>query len=160
MGWFSQEQCPTLDANPHVGYRLMTLADYEPVLALWRGTAGMGLRSLDDSREGIAKFLARNPNTCFIAETPDAIVGVILAGHDGRRGYIYHAVVRERFRGRGIGKALLGLAEKALKAEGINRAGLLVFAENENGNAFWEAQGWTTRPDLTYRNKSLNEENV
>ena len=49
MGWFSQEQCPTLDANPHVGYRLMTLADYEPVLALWRGTAGMGLRSLDDS---------------------------------------------------------------------------------------------------------------
>lgn len=142
-----------------IDYRLMTPADYEPVMTMWQGTAGMGMRSLDDSREGIEKFLARNPSTCYVAEKDGELIGVILAGHDGRRGYIYHAAVRENLRGSGIGTTLVDLAEAALKAEGINKAGMLVYAQNVSGNAFWESRGWTTRPDITYRNKSLNEDN-
>jgi ribosomal protein S18 acetylase RimI-like enzyme len=139
--------------------RIMKTEDYEAVSRLWSGIQGMGMRSLDDSQAGIAKFLIRNPNTCFVAEQDGQIVGVILSGHDGRRGYIYHAAVSPEFRSQGIGKELLGQAIAALKAEGIHKAGLLVFASNEIGNTFWESQGWERRTDIYYRNKSLNEEN-
>ncbi len=141
--------------------RLFTIADYPALFALWNSLPGFnrGLRSLDDSEAGIAKLLQRNPSTCFVAEVDGQIVGGILAGHDGRRGYIYHASVHPDFQRQGIGKLLADSACKALKAEGITKAGMLVFATNEQGNDFWERQGWQTRPDLIYRNKTLNENN-
>ena len=141
--------------------RLMAPKDYPALFALWNSVPGFnrGLRSLDDSEAGIQKFLKRNPTTCFVAEIAGAIIGGILAGHDGRRGYIYHAVVLPEHQGKGIGKQLVNAACEALIAEGINRAAMLVFAGNQQGNAFWESQGWQTRPDLVYRNKNLNEEN-
>ena len=139
--------------------RIMKIEDYQVVYQLWAGIHGMGMRSLDDSPAGIDRFLKRNPNTCFVAEMDGQIVGVILAGHDGRRGYIYHAAVLPELRGQGIGKALLAQAVEALKAEGIHKVGLLVYANNEIGNAFWESQGWERRKDVYYRNKSLNDEN-
>jgi len=142
--------------------RLMTPQDYPALFALWNSVPGFtkGLRSLDDSEAGIRKFLKRNPTTCFVAEIGGEIIGGILAGHDGRRGYIYHAVVLPEHQGKGIGKQLADAACDALRAEGINRVGMLVFASNQQGNAFWESQGWQTRPDLNYRNKSLNEDNL
>ncbi len=142
--------------------RLMTPEDYPALFALWNSVPefNRGLRSLDDSEEGIRKFLRRNPSTCFVVEISGEIIGGILAGHDGRRGYIYHAVVLPQLQGKGLGKQLTDAACDALRAEGIHRAGMLVYAGNRQGNAFWESQGWQTRPDLTYRNKSLNEENV
>lgn len=142
--------------------RLFQIADYPALFTLWNSLPGFnkGLRSLDDSEAGIAKFLQRNPNTCFVAELDGNIIGGILAGHDGRRGYIYHALVLPEFQGLGIGKLLTDSACDALKAEGITKAGLLVFATNEQGNAFWERQGWQTRPDLVYRNKTLNKDNL
>lgn len=139
--------------------RVMTNADYDKAYALWTGTPGMGLRSLDDSREGIVRFLRRNPATCFVAEEEDRLVGILLCGHDGRRGYIYHTAVHPDFRRRGLGKALVDAALGALRAEGIMKAALVVFSANETGNAFWEAIGFETRKDLVYRNKSLNSEN-
>ncbi len=139
--------------------RVMTTADYDKAYALWTGTPGMGLRSLDDSREGIVRFLRRNPATCFVAEEGDRLAGILLCGHDGRRGYIYHTAVHPDFRRRGLGKALVDAALGALRAEGIMKAALVVFSANETGNAFWEAIGFETRKDLVYRNKSLNSEN-
>ncbi|MHB1152391.1 MAG: GNAT family N-acetyltransferase [Eubacteriales bacterium] len=139
--------------------RLMTLPDYEAVYSLWTNTAGMGMRSLDDSLSGIAKFLKRNPTTNFVAEIDGEIVGVILCGHDGRRGYIYHTAVNENFRKRGIGKALVETALFALKNEGIHKVALVAFQTNDLGNAFWKALGFTERKDLVYRNFSLNDEN-
>ncbi len=139
--------------------RTMTMDDYETVYGLWSSTAGMGMRSLDDSVVGIARFLRRNPTSCFTAREGEEIAGVILCGHDGRRGYIYHAAVKPEFRGRGAGTLLADAALEALRAEGINKAALVVFAGNEMGNKFWEALGFTRREDLVYRNKSINEEN-
>jgi ribosomal protein S18 acetylase RimI-like enzyme len=98
----------------------MKIADYEEVYKLWSGTAGMGLRSLDDSYEGIEKFLLRNPRTNFVVESSNNIIGVILSGHDGRRGYIYHMAVDMLIRRNGIGKLLLNSALDALKNVGIN----------------------------------------
>jgi len=139
--------------------RHMLISDYDEVYKLWAGTSGMGLRTLDDSPEGIAKFLKRNPGTCFVAQIEDQPVGVILCGHDGRRGYIYHTAVQPEHRKNGIGKALVLAALDALKKEGIHKAALVVFCENDLGNQFWESVGFKKRNDLVYRNLSLNEDN-
>lgn len=139
--------------------RLMKLDDYDELLALWQSIDGMGMRSLDDSRQGIERFLKRNPNTCFVHEVDEKIVGAILSGHDGRRGYIYHAAVHQDFRNKKIGKGLVDSALKALKVEGINKAALVVFKDNALGNNFWEQYGFFKRSDLNYRNMSINSDN-
>lgn len=140
--------------------RTMTIDDYEAVYQLWSGTAGVGMRTLDDSRDGVKKFLQRNPTTCFVAEQDGSLLGVTLAGHDGRRGYIYHTAVSTLHRGRKIGVALIDQVIKAMREEQINKIALVVMADNENGKAFWEALGFTERVDLGYMDKSINENNV
>lgn len=137
--------------------RLMTIDDYEKVYELWKSCAGMGLNNLDDSKEGIEKFLKRNPDTCFVADVDNNIVGVIIVGNDGRRGYIYHTAVNPQYRKQGIAKSLVDTAMTALQKIGINKAALVVFDRNEIGNDFWEKMGFTIRDDLIYRNKALNE---
>ena len=137
--------------------RLMKIEDYEEVYALWLSCKGMGLNNVDDSRDGIARYLARNPNTCFVAQEEGHIHGAILTGHDGRRGYISHTAVSPSARRRGIGAALVNAALEALRAEGIAKVALVAFARNEEGNAFWEKQGFTSRSDLVYRNRALVE---
>ena len=116
----------------------------------------MGLNPYDDSEEGLRRYLARNPPTCFVAREKDGkVIGSILAGHDGRRAFIYHLAVAMESRKMGVGKSLVDAAVKALQAEGIAKAALVVFADNDAGNAFWEKIGFTTRPDLVYRNKAI-----
>ena len=137
--------------------RAMTVNDYEKVYDLWMSCRGMGLNDLDDSAEGIARFLQRNPGTCFVAAEGDAIAGAVLAGHDGRRGYIYHTAVRPEYRRQGIGQKLVDAALQALKGCGIHKVALVVFEKNETGNAFWEEMGFTIRDDLIYRNLALEE---
>ena len=136
-------------------YRLMRIEDYDKVWDLWMSSKNMGFNDVDDSREGIAKLLARNPGTSFVAMDGGTLAGVILGGQDGRRGYIYHAAVREAYRRQGIGKRLAELCLEAMKKEGINKAALLVFHRNEAGNAFWEKMGFSVREDVAYRNRLL-----
>ena len=100
----------------------------------------------------------RNPNTCFAAVSDGRIIGVILTGHDGRRGLVHHLCVHPEFRRMGIAEALLSRAEEALKKEGIQKVFGLVFKDNDPANAFWENQGYTLRTNLNYRNKSLNSD--
>ncbi|MCR4997970.1 MAG: GNAT family N-acetyltransferase [Butyrivibrio sp.] len=137
--------------------RLMTIDDYEKVYELWMSCAGMGLNNLDDSKEGVEQFLNRNPETCFVAEIENVIVGVIIVGNDGRRGYIYHTAVNPLYRKQGIAKTLVKAAMNALQKSGINKVALVVFDRNETGNDFWEKMGFTVRNDLIYRNKALVE---
>lgn len=137
--------------------RKMFIDDYEDVYALWISCAGMGLNNLDDSRAGINQFLKRNLNTCFVATNENKLIGVIIAGNDGRRGYIYHTAVSQEYRKQGIGTELVNTALQALKNEGINKAALVVFDRNDKGNAFWERRGFTKREDIVYRNKILTE---
>lgn len=130
--------------------RLLTIMDYEEIYHLWLRTPGMGLNSLDDSREGIKKFLEKNPATSFVAVEDAHIVGVILSGHDGRRGYLYHACVEEAYRRRCIGKELLGHVTEAMKAEKISKLSLVCFKDNAPGNSFWDREGWKLRRDLNF----------
>lgn len=135
--------------------RKMSMDDYEEIYKLWISTPGLGLNDIDDSKTGIDKYLERNPNTCFVAIASGKIVGVILSGHDGRRGFIYHTAVSITHRNEGIGSLLVNNALKALKSEGIHKVALVVFNTNEVGNKFWDNRGFSARLDLVYRNIPL-----
>ena len=139
--------------------RLVTAEDYDALYELWSSTeqSRRALNPVDDSREGIERYLKRNPNTCFAAVREGRIIGVILTGHDGRRAIIHHMCVHPDYRRMGIAARLVALAEEALKKEGIQKVFGLVFKDNEAANAFWEQQGYSMRTNLNYRNKSLNE---
>lgn len=140
--------------------RIMTIDDYEQVYALWKQIHGFGIRSVDDSREGIERFLTRNPDTSVVAVEDGQVVGAILCGHDGRRGCLYHVCVDADYRMRGIGKSMVVFAMEALKKEKINKVSLIAFTKNDIGNAFWNEIGWTKRRDLNYYDFTLNEENI
>lgn len=139
--------------------RLVTIDDYDAIYSLWNSTeqSRRALNPVDDAREGIDRYLKRNPNTCFAAVADGRIVGVILTGHDGRRAIIHHLCVHPDWRRRGVAACLVSLAEDALKKEGIQKVFGLVFRDNNAANAFWERQGYSLRTNLNYRNKSLNE---
>ena len=140
--------------------RVMTLDDYDGVKALWMKIKGFGIRSIDDSREGVERFIKRNPTTSVVAVEDGKIVGSILCGHDGRRGCLYHVCVDEAYRMRGIGKSMVVMTMEALKEEGINKVSLIAFTKNDIGNAFWKEIGWTKRQDLNYYDFTLNEANI
>ena len=127
--------------------REMTIQDYGAVIVLWQSVEGVGLSDAD-AREPIARYLEHNPGLSFTAWDGDVLVGAVLCGHDGRRGYVHHLTVRESHRRQGIGKALVERCLAALKAEGIDKCHLFVFAVNEDAIGFWKSIGWTQRVDL------------
>lgn len=138
-------------------FRKMEITDYDKVYSLWMKTPGLGLNDIDDSIDGIRRFLNRNPETCFVAENEGEINGSILAGHDGRRGYIYHTCVDVKFQNKHIGTMLVKNSLGALRKENITKVALVVFEKNIQGNRFWETLGFTARTDLVYRNLALIE---
>ena len=140
--------------------REMTIEDYEAVKALWLSIKGFAIRSIDDSKEGVTRFLNRNPGTSVVAVEDGKIVGAILCGHDGRRGCLYHVCVAKEYRRQGIGKAMVIHCMEALKKEKINKVSLIAFTVNDIGNAFWRQIGWTKREDLNYYDFTLNSENI
>lgn len=146
--------------NVEYKLRVMEEKDYDNVYKLWEGIHGFGLRSIDDSREGVSRFLKRNPTTSVVAEADGKIVGAILCGHDGRRGCLYHVCVHEDYRKHGIGKSMAVACMRALQKEQINKVNIIAFKSNELGNHFWKEEGWTFRDDLNYYDFTLNEANI
>ena len=141
--------------------RPMTIEDYEEVYALWTHIQGFGIRSIDDSKEDIVRFLERNPNTSAVAICDNKIVGNILCGHDGRQGSFYHVCVAKNYRRHGIATKMAVSCMRALQDAGINKITLIAFSENEGGNAFWRKIGWTSRSDdVNYYEFVLNENNI
>ena len=140
--------------------RTMTIDDYEEVSLLWHKIKGFSIRSIDDSREGVARFLKRNPDSSVVAVEDSRVVGAILCGHDGRRGCMYHVCVDPEYRMRGIGKSMVVFAMNALKKENLSKVSLIAFTKNDVGNKFWRCIGWTKREDLNYYDFVLNSENI
>lgn len=139
--------------------RVMTMEDYEQVHQLWMEIHGFGIRSLDDSKEGVERFLKRNPTTSMAALMDGKIVGAILCGHDGRRGCLYHVCVQESYRKHGIGQQMVKACLAALQEEKINKVNLIAFRKNEVGNRFWQSLGWKFKGDVNYYEYIINEDN-
>ncbi len=140
--------------------RTMKVDDFEAVHELWMSIHGFGIRTIDDSKEGVERFIMRNPSTSVVAEMDGKVVGAILCGHDGRRGCLYHVCVHEAYRMHGIGKAMVVACMRALQKEQINKVSLIAFKNNEVGNHFWKEAGWEFRPDLNYYDFTLNDANI
>lgn len=140
--------------------RTMKMEDYKEVYQLWMHIQHFSIRSLDDSKVGIERFIKRNPDTSVVAVQDGKIVGSILCGHDGRRGCFYHVCVHQDYRRRGIGKNMVAVSMEILRQEQINKVSLIAFTENDMGNAFWNHIGWTKREDLNYYDFVLNTENI
>ena len=137
----------------------MTIADYDEVRALWMTISGFGIRTLDDSREDIERFIRRNPTTSVVARADGKIVGSILCGSDGRQGALYHVCVAKPWRRRRIGTLMVAYCMRELSSMGINKVSLIAFRRNDVGNAFWRNIGWT-QSDVNYYEFVLNENNI
>ena len=137
-------------------YRLepMAIEDFDEVSRLWQNTEGVGLNE-SDSKPNIASFLVRNPGMSFVARQRDEIIGAVLCGHDGRRGYLHHLAVAREHRNRGIGKKLLAACFSELAAAGILKCSIFVFHHNSDGESFWQQHGWTKRNDLRLLQKAI-----
>ena len=149
-----------MNENTEIELRAMTAGDYDQVHALWERISGFALRSLDDSRPYVERFLARNPSTSVVAADGEKIVGSILCGHDGRQASFYHVCVAPEYRKHGLGRAMVRYCLSALVDEGISKATLVAFNSNEGGNAFWQRIGWTPRADFNSYEFLLNKENI
>jgi len=139
----------------------MTIDDYDAVYALWNACLASP-RDMDDSPEAIARFLRRNPGMSVVAladsreaTAPPQVVGSILCGNDGRRGYLYHVAVDAAHRREGVGQSMAEACLAALRAEGIRKCALIAFTSNGAGNAFWDAMGFNTRADVHFREYRL-----
>lgn len=140
--------------------RAMAIEDYDMVYDLWMKIKGFAIRSIDDSREGVVRFIKRNPGISVVAIEDNKVVGSILCGHDGRRGCLYHVCVDPEYRLRGIGRSMVGKAMESLQQEGISKVSLIAFTQNDIGNTFWKEIGWTKREDLNYYDFLLNTANI
>ena len=136
--------------------RDFTAADTPQALTLWRSCEGIGLSSADEPQH-IAGYLARNPGMSFTAWDGDTLVGAVLCGHDGRRGYLHHLAVDRAYRGRGIGRALVDHCHAALRAEGIDKVHIFVYRENEAALTFWKGVHYIPRDTLALLSASLTE---
>jgi len=127
--------------------RPMSIADYDLVIELMKQTPGVTFRDAD-SRENTARYLERNPNLSFVATVGSELVGCIMSGHDGRRGYLQHLLVLPDFRRKGIASALITQCPTALEAIGIKKSHIDVLKTNESGAAYWAHMGWQLRTDI------------
>ncbi|NOZ51358.1 MAG: GNAT family N-acetyltransferase [Chloroflexi bacterium] len=134
----------------------MTLAHYEPVVALWQASPGVGLSAADE-KAAIARYLQRNPGLSFVAVQQGVVVGAVLCGHDGRRGLIHHLAVTPACRRRGIGTALVQRCVASLQAQSIDKCHLFVFRDNEDAIAFWQTHSWEIRADIAIMSRWITE---
>jgi N-acetylglutamate synthase len=125
----------------------MTIGDYDQVLALWKSCGDEGVHVDDDvdSRESIAAYLGRHAGMSFVAREGGKLVGAVLCGTDGRRGYLNHLAVDKTHRGKGIGKKLVAHSLKGLTEAGISKCHIFVLKDNAAGQAFWSHNGWVFR---------------
>ncbi|MBI4832932.1 MAG: GNAT family N-acetyltransferase [Candidatus Lindowbacteria bacterium] len=136
--------------------REMSIEDYNEVMSLWKETEGIGLSDAD-TREGVALYLKRNPSLSFVAHVDDVLVGAVLCGHDGRRGYLHHLAVSKKQREKGVGRALVEACIAQLAKLGIQKCNIFLYADNHNAKAFWSRMGWFPREDLNLMQKMTQE---
>jgi ribosomal protein S18 acetylase RimI-like enzyme len=134
--------------------REFTMTDYHDAFALWGRTEGVGLSQADEP-QNVARFLDRNPGLSFVAEAEGRIVGAVLCGSDGRRGFLYHLAVEKECRRSGIGRKLVEHCLDSLAAGGLRKCHLFVLSDNVQGQRFWKSTGWEERTTLKVMSRDV-----
>jgi ribosomal protein S18 acetylase RimI-like enzyme len=134
--------------------REFTMADYQSAYALWKGSEGIGLSQADEP-QNVARFLSRNPGLSFVAEEEGRIVGAVLCGNDGRRGFLHHLAVEKGRRRSGIGRDLVERCISTLAAAGLRKCHIFVLADNVEGQRFWRTTGWEERTTLKVMSRDV-----
>lgn len=133
----------------------LTIKNYEEILSLWESIDGIGLDKDADTKERVRIYLQRNPGLSFAAFEKGKVIGAVLCGHDGRRGYLHHLAIAKAHRNKGIGKALVEKVTSKLRMLGIRKCNTFVFSDNFRGQEFWKKNGWVERTDLKVFSKSI-----
>ena len=129
--------------------RPMTIEDYDEVYAMWQITSKRALSSAD-SRENIERYLGRNQGMSMVAVCDGRIVGTVLAGHDGRTGFIHHTAVHPDYRRKHIGKALVQKATEKIAQSGINKTQIYCYKDNVTGQSFWRSMGFNRTDNVLF----------
>ena len=137
-----------------VRYRQMYPEDFNALYELWTTTPGVDVTRAD-TPEGLERFLDRNPGLSFVAESGGQIVGAVMCGHDGRRGFVHHLVVYTPFRRQGIASVLVERSLHTLELIDIEKCHLFIRRDNKSGMKFWESQGWRERIELSMASYKL-----
>lgn len=127
--------------------RSMTIDDYEEVYALWQITTKRALSNAD-SKVNIKAYLDRNKGMSQVAVDNGKIVGTVLAGHDGRRGFIYHMAVLPQYRRHHIGRQLAQKAIEMISKDNIDKTHIYCYKDNFTGQNFWQSNGFEKREDI------------
>jgi ribosomal protein S18 acetylase RimI-like enzyme len=139
-----------------IDYVELTMTNYQNVISLWKNCEGIGLSSAD-SQDRMHAYLRRNPGMNFVAKYQNEIIGAVLCGHDGRRGYLHHLAVHPAYRNQGIGRSLVDRCVTALQRIGIQKCHLFIFNSNMEGIQFWEKIGWSPRNDIRIVSKEITK---
>ena len=130
----------------------LTPADYESAMRLWNASPGV---NANETAEEFARILARNPGMSFCVRSGGQLIGAVFCGHDGHRGFLYHLAVEPAYRQQGIARRLVDRCLARLGEEGIRRVSIHLFADNDDGAAFWRQTGWRERPNVLVMSKDL-----
>lgn len=132
----------------------MQIVDYSDALKLWQSLPGLGLSGSDEENQ-IKLFLEKNADTCFVAVDKNQVIGTVLGGSDGRRGYLYHLAVDYAHQKQGLGGQLVKKCLSALKKAGIQKCHIFVISTNQEGFEFWNRAGWLLRNDIVVMSMDL-----
>ena len=133
--------------------RTATTADVDAIVELWATTfpeyADPG-RPQRAPRPSIERKLAFGDGLFWVADADGALLGTIMAGYDGHRGWLYSLGVHPDARRAGLARALVSTAEDALARLGCIKINLQVLDANASGRAFWDAAGFVPDPVISY----------
>lgn len=127
--------------------REMTIDDYDEVYEMWQITTKRALSKADE-KDQMERYLKHNAGMSQVAVVDGKIVGTVLAGHDGRRGFIHHMAVLPEFRRKKIGHALAQTAIQKIREQSIDKTHIFCYQNNETGQSFWRDFGFEKREDV------------
>jgi len=140
---------------PDYRFQPMEKGDLAEMIQFWQGMEGIGL-SESDSYSALSFYMQRNPGLSWVARNRDReLIGGVLCGHDGRRGYLHHLAVAPDYRRKGIGRALVERCLSSLRELKILKCNVFLFNQNPEGQGFWKAMGWKGREDLVLLQRVL-----
>ena len=137
-----------------IGFRTMEASDILASIELWKTMKGLAIRGSDNIRD-LTDHVNMNRKHNFVAISEEQIVGTVLGGFDGRRGYIYHLAVKQGFRKKGIGKELMERCFRSFKEINVSKCHMMVLKDNAEAQDFYKKIGCELRTEILVFSKNL-----